>query len=87
MGFRILGALLGDDKAADPVPVRRPGVCVTGVEVCDCTGISTASHTGRTNIGLNLEDIDISDVIADTNCRHTEKLAIESLPTKPNWTR
>ena len=53
--LRVLKALFGDDNAAEPVPVRRPGVWVTGGEACvDWAGISTVSHTGRTKIGLNL---------------------------------
>ena len=70
--LRVLGVLLGDDSAAEPVPVRRPGVCVIGVETrADWTGISTASHTGRTNVGLNLGKLwamyKISSPIADTS--------------------
>lgn len=56
MGLRTLGPLLGDDIAAEPVPVRRPGVCVTGVDAReDETGISAASHTGKMKVGFNLE--------------------------------
>jgi hypothetical protein len=56
--LRVLGVLFGDDRAAEPVPVRRPGVCEIGTEVRgDWTGISTASHTGKTNVGLNLGSV------------------------------
>lgn len=56
MGLRVLGALLGEDRAAEPVPVRRPGVWVIGVDARGVWAeISTASYTGRTNIGLKLE--------------------------------
>ena len=58
--LRTLGALFGDDNAAEPVPVFRPGVCMMGVEAReDWVGISTASHTGKTKVGLNLEKMSI----------------------------
>lgn len=45
----------GEEMAAEPVPVRRPGVRVTGVEVlADGSGSSRVSHTGSTNNGSNL---------------------------------
>lgn len=55
MGVRALAARLGD-IAAEPVPVRRPGVCVViGDETAEVTrGIFTVSDTGRTKVGLNL---------------------------------
>jgi len=37
---------------AEPVPVRRPGVCLMGVDERDDTG--TVSGIGKTKIGLNL---------------------------------
>lgn len=49
-------ATTGDCMFAEPVPVRRPGVCLMGVDEGDeveCIG--TASGIGKTNIGLNLE--------------------------------
>lgn len=55
IGTRGAVVLLGDWTFAEPVPVRRPGVCVTGVE--DLEGADstlTVSETGSTNIGLNL---------------------------------
>lgn len=48
----------GDCMLAEPVPVRRPGVCLMGVDEWDdveCVGI--ASGIGKTKIGLNLENI------------------------------
>lgn len=46
----------GDDTAAEPVPVRRPGVCVTGVEVREELVVRlTGEKTGMTKIGLNLD--------------------------------
>lgn len=63
----MLECLLGDDIPAEPVPVRRPGVCVTGVEAReDGVGTSTASHTGKTKVGLNLQ-------------KNEEKRTLESL--------
>jgi hypothetical protein len=53
--LRVLKVLFGDDNAAEPVPVRRPGVWVIDDEArVDWAEISTVSHTGRTKIGLNL---------------------------------
>lgn len=63
MDLRVLGALLGDDNAAEPVPVRRPGVCVTDADPLEeWTGMSTGSHIGKTNVGLNLGDESITSV-------------------------
>jgi hypothetical protein len=50
-------AVDGDCKFAGPVPVRRPGVRLMGVDERDdawCSG--TASDIGRTKIGLNLDN-------------------------------
>lgn len=45
----------GDEIAAEPVPVRRPGVLVTGAEPREFVGsVLAGSQTGNTNIGLNL---------------------------------
>lgn len=44
----------GDEIAADPVPVRRPGVLAIGVEDRDAAARSTLWHTGRRNMGLKL---------------------------------
>lgn len=49
-------AVDGDCMFAEPVPVRRPGVRLMGVDERDdgwCSG--TASEIGRTKIGLNLD--------------------------------
>lgn len=46
-------ARAGDCMFAEPVPVRRPGVCLMEVDEVACVGI--ASGTGKTKIGLNLE--------------------------------
>jgi hypothetical protein len=55
-GLRMFGVLIGEESAAEPVPVRRPGVCVTGVEAReDGADNSTASQTGSTKVGLNLD--------------------------------
>ena len=44
--------------AAEPVPVRRPGVRATGVLVrADGSEKSEAEYTGSTKIGLNLRGI------------------------------
>lgn len=46
-----------DCMFAEPVPVRRPGVRLMGVDEREdawCSG--TASDIGRTNIGLNLDN-------------------------------
>ena len=52
-------AVDGDCKFAElmPVPVRRPGVRLMGVDERDdawCSG--TASEIGKTKIGLNLDN-------------------------------
>lgn len=48
--------VLGDEMAADPVPVRRPGVLVIGLEESvGFVGRSTGEETGSTNIGLKLK--------------------------------
>lgn len=44
----------GEEIAAEPVPVRRPGVWVIGVDERDAGERSTASHTGRRKSGLKL---------------------------------
>ena len=44
----------GDEIAAEPVPVRRPGVCVIGVDVREAGVRSTGCDTGSKKIGLNL---------------------------------
>lgn len=47
--------MAGEEMLAEPVPVRRPGVRVMGVEVLvDGSGSSIGSQTGSTNIGSNL---------------------------------
>jgi hypothetical protein len=43
----------GAEILAEPVPVRRPGVCMIGVDERDSTGGSgSESGIGRTKIGL-----------------------------------
>lgn len=54
MGTFVLGARLVDDMLAEPVPVRRPGVCVMGAEDCTACGMTTFFDTGMTNMGSNL---------------------------------
>lgn len=55
IGMRAATTLLGDCILADPVPVRRPGVWVIGVDALDEKGgDGTASQTGSTKIGLKL---------------------------------
>lgn len=44
----------GEDIAAEPVPVLRPGVTLSGAEARAVLVRSTGAHTGRTKIGLNL---------------------------------
>lgn len=45
----------GEEIAAEPVPVRRPGVLVIGVEDLESgSGSWTGSQIGSTNIGSNL---------------------------------
>lgn len=45
----------GDCIFAEPVPVRRPGVRLMGVdERDDARYLGTASEIGKTKIGLNL---------------------------------
>ena len=47
----------GDCMFAEPVPVRRPGVRLMGVDERDDVWCSrTASETGKTKIGLNLHN-------------------------------
>jgi len=55
MRERAVGARTGGEEiAADPVPVRRPGVRVTGLEVEDSiAGEYRGSHAGNTNMGSN----------------------------------
>ena len=45
----------GEDIAAEPVPVRRPGVTLSGVEDRPEVDRSTGAHTGRMNIGSYLK--------------------------------
>ena len=47
----------GDEMAAEPVPVRRPGFTESGVEAREVTERSTGSVTGRRNIGLKLDKL------------------------------
>ena len=55
MGTRCLGALLaGVAMAAEPVPVRRPGVREMGDDFSAGRERSSVSHTGRRKIGLKL---------------------------------
>lgn len=56
MGTRGVGArAAGEEMAAEPVPVRRPGVRVIGeLGVAACCACSPAALTGNTKIGLNL---------------------------------
>lgn len=45
----------GEEIAAEPVPVRRPGVTVIGLELLDVAfSVVGGSHTGRTKIGSSL---------------------------------
>lgn len=54
VGLRVFG----EEMAAEPVPVRRPGVLVIGSEeVDDFIDRSTGEETGSTNIGLKLTSI------------------------------
>lgn len=45
----------GDEIAADPVPVRRPGVLAIGDETRVVESGLAESQTGNTNIGSNLK--------------------------------
>lgn len=55
MCLRGLGPLLpGDEIAAEPVPVRRPGVYLIGDGEADCSELA-GSYMGKMKIGLNLE--------------------------------
>lgn len=56
MGTRGVGArAAGDEIAAEPVPVRRPGVRVTGDEGCiGRRARPSEEHIGSIKIGLNL---------------------------------
>ena len=49
-------AVDGDCMFAEPVPVRRPGVRLMGVDEGDDAWCGTASEIGRTKIGLNLDN-------------------------------
>ena len=53
---RVVGVLAaGEEMAAEPVPVRRPGVLVIGVEDLESGSVSwTGSQIGSTNTGSNL---------------------------------
>ena len=42
----------GVEMAAEPVPVRRPGVLVIGVDEREAEVRSTSWHTGRRKVGL-----------------------------------
>jgi hypothetical protein len=57
MGTGVLGVLLGDETAADPVPVCRPVLCFAGVPGSEDEG-TVLSDTGRTKMGSNLEITD-----------------------------
>ena len=59
MGTRGVGArAAGDEMAAEPVPVRRPGVRATGeLARAEGSGKSEAEYTGSTKTGLNLQGI------------------------------
>lgn len=50
--IRVTVTFAGDWILAEPVPVRRPGVWVIGVDDMDERGV--ASQIGRTKIGLKL---------------------------------
>lgn len=51
VGLRVFG----EEMAAEPVPVRRPGVLVIGSEEVEAfVERSTGDEMGSTNIGLNL---------------------------------
>lgn len=55
IGIRAVVALDGTWTLAEPVPVRRPGVCATGVDARDVAWRSGSdSGTGSTNMGLKL---------------------------------
>ena len=56
MGIRVVGVRAeGEEMAAEPVPVRRPGVRVIGDDApLVGEGTSRVSHTGSTKIGFNL---------------------------------
>jgi hypothetical protein len=86
MDLRVLGALLGEDRAAEPV--HRPGVWVIGFDVGgDWAKFVTDSHTGRTNVGLNLGSMNTPSVNQNGSWKHTEKPAIVFLSKKPSWRR
>lgn len=44
----------GEEMAAEPVPVRRPGFTESGLDDWEVAGRSTGSETGSRNIGLKL---------------------------------
>jgi hypothetical protein len=79
----------GEEIAAEPVPVRRPGVRVTGLEVEDIAGESEGSHAGNTNMGSNLvnqgENGTIKWLLSGNDS--TEMLTILFLSRKPSWKR
>jgi len=58
MGIRVTLVRDATWMLAEPVPVRRPGVCMIGVDDRLCEGVSgTDSGTGRTKVGLNLYEV------------------------------
>lgn len=57
MGVRTLAGRLGEETAAEPVPVRRPGVCAMGVEGVEGREIGDGAQIGRMKTGLNLKQI------------------------------
>ncbi len=60
IGTGCVGALPADvEMAAEPVPVRRPGVREMGVVFSKGGVVSSFSQTGRRNIGLKLGDVGI----------------------------
>lgn len=61
IAVRALGVFAGDEIAAEPVPVRRPGVRAGGVEGAeDCREKASESYTGMRNTGLNLRHAALS---------------------------
>ncbi len=58
MGTRCVGFLAaGDEIAAEPVPVRRPGVRAMGADFSVGDERSSVSHTGRRKMGLKLDAV------------------------------
>lgn len=86
-GMWAVATLPGDCMLADPVPVRRPGVWVIGVDALDERGDGTASQTGSTKIGLKLRRKVLPSAYTGVRTILTGMLATAIQSMTPSWTQ